>query len=298
MKAHFEEKTYEVAYLLELRSTPGPRRVFSPGQVLEGILGFDAAADPSARHVLWSVLRQPRPRGVQLLPEYWKATGVGDSPAAMTSLPTAPISLILQFKRPDYLASPNAKQWFMWNRPYYRFERRTHQQQVLRRLEARLGGAALVTYASPSFHTMGEFEVAQDRDQVIPLSGHVAPSRLQRHRVWTYIRPGSHGRGNPDGSKHLFETLDQLLARPTGQRSGQELSPIDRQAVLLEHLAVVAAACREREPTLRTQVDNWVEELSWTQDLPPLALAGLRDYVSIQSLMHREQASWLITEPA
>ena len=48
--AEFEEKEYEIPAAIELAS--GRSRfghVFSPGQVLEGILGYDAAVTPCAR---------------------------------------------------------------------------------------------------------------------------------------------------------------------------------------------------------------------------------------------------------
>ena len=48
--ATFEEKTYETAYNIELAAGRGGNlRIFSPGQVLEKLTGFDAAADPGQR---------------------------------------------------------------------------------------------------------------------------------------------------------------------------------------------------------------------------------------------------------
>jgi hypothetical protein len=70
--AEFEEKEYEVASAVELAmgaSAFGP--VFSSGQILEELLGHDAAAHPPRDHVLWQVLEVPRPAGERLVPAHW-----------------------------------------------------------------------------------------------------------------------------------------------------------------------------------------------------------------------------------
>ena len=94
----FEEKSYENAYIIELaRGRGASRAVFSPGQVLENILGFDAAAAPGAAHPLWEVIALPRPPGLSIVPSLW-ATGHQPSPL---ELPTYPVGIFLQFKRPE-----------------------------------------------------------------------------------------------------------------------------------------------------------------------------------------------------
>lgn len=108
--AHFHEKEYEVGFGIELASGGSQRApVFSCGQVLEKVLGYDATADPSHDHLIWRLLRVPRPAGLRLLPAHWSR---GPQPTA-GSLPVTPISLILQYKRPEYLFGPTAKQWRM-----------------------------------------------------------------------------------------------------------------------------------------------------------------------------------------
>ncbi len=65
--AEFEEREYESAALVELDDGAlGP--VWTPGQVLEKILGFDLVAQPDDAHPLWAVLRAPRPPGLRLVP--------------------------------------------------------------------------------------------------------------------------------------------------------------------------------------------------------------------------------------
>lgn len=294
--AGFEEKTYEVAYCIELAIGAGSKHlVYSPGQVLENLLGFDAASNPGPHHMIWSVLALPRPHGVQLVPPLWGATKAMQPQA--TVLPSNPISIFLQFKRPEYLRGPAAKQWKMWGHPYYRFKRVKKQQQVLGRLERRLAGRAVVRYAAPAFHTMGELEAAQIASSVITQSGHVPPARLRRHHWWTYDAPGNYGRPNPDGEPSVFERFDDLLEEALGRSAaGTELRPYTSEPLfgLREHLRMTAAASREREPQLRRDVDSWARQLDGL-DLDSQIISSLRDFASIQTLMARTNGAWWVT---
>ncbi|WP_336160108.1 hypothetical protein [Amycolatopsis sp. VC5-11] len=218
--ATFEEKTYETAYNADLIAGAGGNwRVFSPGQVLEKVTGFDVAADPGPEHLIWRVLRVPRPRGLSLMPSHWASSRSGVPKAR--ELPSMPLSLILQFKRPEYLYGSRAAQRRLWHGPYYRFSRSTEQHSVLKRLESKLADDAIVRYASPAFHTLGELEEAQMERKVIALSGHVAPSVFGRHRVWTYNAAGTYGRGNPAGRARPVEAFDDLFASLIGVSSGR-----------------------------------------------------------------------------
>lgn len=141
-RAEFEEKEYEQAADVELAEGAAGERgfVMSAGQVLERIVGYDAVAAPARQHVIWRLLELPRPPGLRLVPDLWW-------PARQPPpdrLPGTAISLILQYKRPEYLFGTRAAQWPMWHRPFFRFARTGHQHAVLLRLERRLGDRAVV----------------------------------------------------------------------------------------------------------------------------------------------------------
>lgn len=291
--AEFEEKSYETAYIVELsRGLGASRAIFSPGQVLEKILGFDSAADPKQEHIVWEILNLPRPRGVGLLPTHWPSV---TSPATQ-QLPTLPVSLVLQFKRPEYLAGNRAKQWGLWHRPYYRFERSKEQHQVLRRLEVVLASQVVVRYAAPAFHTMGALESSQIQGSVMARSGHVSPLALGRHSVWTYREPGAVGRGNPNGRWKPFERFEDLFVEYA------DLWDDERSAGTLElhrgfsqHLSELARTCLYRNPKVR----RWVRE--WSAGLDAIELdSSLRellvDYVTIQSTMTQIRANWWLLD--
>jgi hypothetical protein len=291
--AEFEEKEYEVAADIELARNPdkfGPR-LFSSGQVLEKILGYDAAADPWSGHRVWIVLGIPRPKGIRLIPSFWHP---GEEPH-MEKLPRQPISLILQYKRPSYLRSASAKQWHLWKRPYYRFERNMEQHKVLRRLEGSINDDVIVRYASPAFWQRCDLERNQFRQAVLESSGMVAPSILGSHRVWTYERPGSIGYPNPSGRGRIFETLDTLFASQLNRNRGQQLVPTSG---FDEHLDNLAARALSKEPGLTRSIAIWIEALQAAAlGLSNETTRRLTNFVAVQSLVLRTGASWHIGDP-
>src|SRR5262245_23462158 len=125
MLAEFEEKEVEGALNAQLSG-----RLWSPGQVLEYFVGFDAALDiESSLH--WSLLGYTTPPvGTTISVLWWS------SPAAQAALSQRPpppfrLNLFLQYKRPEYLRSPTAVEWPHWNAPYFRFNIVAHQQSAL-----------------------------------------------------------------------------------------------------------------------------------------------------------------------
>jgi hypothetical protein len=290
-KAEFEEKEYEIAMAIELAS-PGAdgALLFACGQVLEEILGYDAAADPDKQHPLWRLLEVPRPRGVRLIPDYWPL----DHQPKRDQLPPQPMSFIVQYKRPDYLRGGRAQQWWMWHAPYYRFAVTPSQQSVLKRLEQNVGSDALVRYACPAFWTRGDLDRARMQRTVATESGYISPLALDGHKVWTFISPGVDGRANPRGSHVLFESLAQLFAPLIrGQLGSQELV---RSSGLANHLVVLSESARYRQPFLRTQVDKWlrsVEAADLGLSAEQVRLVGA--YATVLSLLARLGASWYLT---
>jgi hypothetical protein len=284
----FEEKEYEVAADIELARSG---HVFGAGQVVEAVLGYDAVAAPTRDHLIWRVLGVPRPPGVRLIPAHWQP---GSRPSA-AALPSVLVSLIIQYKRPDYLYGATARQWRMWNEPYFRFARTTRQHTILGRLERRLSTDALVRYAAPAFWRRGELEAAQLDGRVLLESGFVRPSDIGDHRVWTYIAPGSVGLPNPRGRAARFETFEDVLA---SVRIGPLLDVgqtdlVVREPGLSEHLSKVGAAAVDRTPKLRRRIDEWV----WTlQDrdlgISEMQIQMLANVAAIVTTTDTMNASW------
>lgn len=287
--AEFEEKQYETAANIELAWGVRHPAVFSSGQVLEEILGYDTAAAPSPSHVIWRVLGVARPNGVRLVPSFWFPQTV---PPA-NRLPLSPVSLVLQFKRPDHLRGAAARQWRLWSHPYFRFERTEKQHQVLRRIEQRVGSAAVVRYAAPAFWRYAELEAHQLEGRVLEESGFVSPVALGSHRVWTYDRPGALGYPNPDGDGLRFESLEELLFR---EFPSVQPAEVVLYRPLAEHLALLAEAVGYRAPAVRGPVEEWVRLVA--REIPELEhgpLARLHDYALVQSALAKIGACWFLT---
>jgi hypothetical protein len=290
--AEFEEKGFEIAAAIELAAGGTVLgNVFSPGQVLEAILGYDAAAAPDSTHPVWDLLRVPRPPGDSLVPAAWHG---GLLPRG-NQLPTSPVSLILQYKRPEFLRNGRASQWGLWRRPYFRFARTRDQQAVLRRLERRLVGDAIVRYAAPAFWTMADLEGAQLSGTVLARTGFVSPTMLGSHAVWTYREPGTTGFGNPRSRRLPFDTLDTLL-RPAFHMPLESSDLIVRESGIRSHLRNLADAASYSEPRLRAAVGLWVSDLSKRTKLQAGVLAELQDLVLVVSVLSRIDAGWFILE--
>src|SRR5690554_2812919 len=111
MKVDFEEKTYESYFNNELDSKSSV--YFPPGQVLEGLLGFDAASNSKNRQ-LWRTLGYP----FWLFPHF---SGVNLLDIAreleqelerfINKIPNIKTNILLQYKRPEYITTANGKEW-------------------------------------------------------------------------------------------------------------------------------------------------------------------------------------------
>lgn len=293
--SEFEEKSYEIAAAIELSRGRAPfGRVFAPGQVLEGLLGFDSASSPNPRHPIWQVLNTPRPPGVRLVPGLWSIPG---APSA-SQLPSSPVSLVLQYKRPEYLRGGRSAQWSAWRRPYFRITRTLQQQQVLARLERRLENDAIVSYAAPAFWTMAELEAGQLAGTVLRQSGFVRPTQLTGHSVWTYRLPGTDGFVNPRLERRHFQTVDEVANRSFRLDFMEERRDlVIVQGTLRDHVRRIAIAADERAPTVRSLVNAWVVRLL-EAGLDHDSAAVVRDVATISSVLARVGATWLVLDSA
>lgn len=291
--ADFEEKTYEIAYDIELSAGVGPTP-WAPGQVLEHLVGFDAAASPDPAHVLWRVLGAPRPKGLVLLPAHW--TGAPGGRPAKGRLPSNPVSFMVQFKRPEIIRSHAGKQWRLWGQPYYRFKIDPAQQRTLKRLEQNTGGEAVVRYAAPAFATDQEMDIARLSRQVIASSGHVSPATLSGHSVWTYLSAGSAGKANPTGRERPFDRLSDLFREPDDY---DESRPIETSTEIVTfdaigaHVESLANAALDRQPEVRRIVNTWRRQLS-REDVRPAVVAAVVNFAAVQTLLSRVGASWWV----
>lgn len=217
-RSEFEEKQYEVAALWELAN--GSTSVFPSGQVLESLVGYDAALDPGPSPI-WSVLGSGQPTGIQLTPALWLPFA-RLPPAA--KLPSKLVSLILQFKTSEFTDHWKAGQYHHWRRGYYRFWLHSVQQLRLETLEDNLKGKALVRYAAPAFLQYSDLLYLASTGNVCGHSAFVSAGRLTGHRLWSYAGPGTHGYANPEGEETPADTFESLLGTLESEAAPQNLA--------------------------------------------------------------------------
>jgi hypothetical protein len=283
VKPKFEEKSYESAANGELQ-VEDPR-LFSPGQIAERLLGFDAAAAQPASAAVWTLLGQGMPSGLQLVPNLWPPHA---RPGPDVALPGFPVSVVLQYKRADFLTRAIASQYDHWQAPYYRFRLTEHQQETLAQLERAVGLAAVVRYASPVFHEYEVLEHHQLNRRILQNSNFVSPQKLTNgHSVWTYQQAGNDGYANPEGEKIPAENwaaIQQALASSRSQRT------------ILEHLRELAGAfATARLARPRVTRNSFGTDVRLPED--PGLFQGLLDLFTIGTVVGRVAASWWVRFP-
>lgn len=191
MRIGFEEKTYENYFNAELDRRS--RIFFPPGQVQEGLLGFDSSAD-SRNRFLWRRLGYPfwffpHFSGIELREiardlESWLNVVIDD-------IPQIRANLIFQYKKPEFMITANSKEWQYWNEPYYRYNIYQSQQSILNRIDSHFGNQILVIYASPKARNINELVKLKTSRNVINASNFKKASDLNGHHRNTYISSGT-----------------------------------------------------------------------------------------------------------
>lgn len=190
MKSEFEEKQFESPLNAELANSAGG--LFMPtGQVLESLVGFDAAI---LTHDIrfWSLFRHPHPLGGVLIDPLWWELAEAD----INALPQFQFNLFLQHKRPEYCKGPRGKHRNYFGGPYYRFGITSHQQLALERLAAGASGSAIVSYACPALHTMSALFSHIQARTLVAATNFVEVSKLSGHKFYNYQAGGAQGLAN------------------------------------------------------------------------------------------------------
>ncbi len=195
--AEFEEKEFEGPLNGQL-GLGGP--LWSPGQVLENLVGFDVAM-LTTDAVFWAArgFLVP-PQGAVGLPAWWP-WALNCRAWHLRHPPPFKMNVFLQHKRPEYLSRSSAAEWATWNTAYFRFWITHHQQVALDACASALGQNGLVAYASPAFHTRVDL-FGHIADRTLVANTHFAPAiKLNRHTRYTYVDATTSGLAHSEPSR-------------------------------------------------------------------------------------------------
>jgi hypothetical protein len=220
--AEFEEKTYEGTLYNQFER--GQRNLFTPGQVMEGAVGFDRGLFLS-QVALWQTLGYKAPlHGAALAYYDWPITWGPARPRSQ--LPNFKLNLFLQTKRPEYYKRrPRSVVKLPGTRaPLWAFHTRGHQQKLLEVLAETTQGRAHVAYACAAFHTNAALFAHMKTRTIVENSTFPSVSRLSGHNAWYYWSPGASGAANPDPENieepSLFDRIRTLARENSGYEPG------------------------------------------------------------------------------
>lgn len=184
--AEFEDKAFESALNVQLLVESA--QLYSPGQVLEAVLGFDVAM--LTQHVShWRLWNLQAPAG-GVMTDAW---GLADVTQPLSRLPDFKCNVFVQYRRPSYMAHESGAEWPTWTRPYYRYAVAPPQQATLDQCAAALGKNGLVMYAAPAFWSLRDLCTFTARGMLVEHTSLVEVTELHGHKIYTYATAGGNG---------------------------------------------------------------------------------------------------------
>lgn len=171
--------------------------MWSPGQVLEKVVGFDVALmvhDVSfwALHGYSAV-----PGGAAVLRTWWPSM-LARAALVLRPPPKFRLNVFLQYKRPEHLTGARCSEWSHWKAPYYRFFLTSHQQTALEACASSLGTNGLVAYGSPAFHKRADLFDHVEKRTLIANTHFARVSNLSGHERYTYVSASKPGQAHSE----------------------------------------------------------------------------------------------------
>lgn len=178
MNVGYVEKTFETFINSELLSKYG--QGLSPGQHEEGFVGFDFYFSLNSPTRTFTT-RYP---GVDIddILKYVERR----YRTVLNRLPSIKVNMLLQYKCPEYLKSPIAKERFWWGRDYYRYRIDVNQQKLIQDIHDNFADV-LVLYAAPAIESVNQLYNYSLTHQIIENTNFTEGCRLTGHSVNTYV---------------------------------------------------------------------------------------------------------------
>jgi hypothetical protein len=273
--AEFEEKTYEQHLTFELIG--GRNLFFPPGQVLEGKIGFDVALLTKNRSFWKNFPNVWGPWWYEILFHYPPGTGIPrklwqELQRNIEYFPKFKFNCFIQAKRPEYMIGFHASEYSSWNKPYFRYDLNSSQQNALEFLAQETNKKALVIYACPTFYTLSDYwKIQPQKEGLIRNSNFCEVEKLKGnppHHRYSFTEPGNKGVAHSDPEPIESIPLDQALEEL------QRQEPSDSNLAFLSRTAELTHSASERLGNLGEAYSLIERNFSQiTEGLGPLAKA-------------------------
>lgn len=251
MNCEFEEKQFEQSLNYELAIS---HEIYAPGQVLEGVLGFDVALLSSHSH-LFAAFAQMVPKGVHLQSSWWRHL-----PPNPDLFPPFKFNVFLQHKRPEFLSTASAREWQSWRGPYFRYDITSHQQVALAALAGCVGNSAIVAYSSPAFWENSSLWDAISAQSLVGKTHFVGAASLSGHGRYTY--DSACGRGLAFSEPVSINSLDFASAVRLARESAEYSSNARFLVEVAEHVHKAVGVVAESDDRGFVSLYNRVIEQS------------------------------------
>lgn len=253
----FKEKTFESYFVTELSRKS--KTFYCPDQTDELHLGFDAMFYlPYWRHLLsrrhlgfgdW--LRGITPEEVNSMGAHFNRV-----------CPDLKANLFFQFKRPEFLTTPKAKEWKYWNSSYYRFSLYEHQHDILIELSRCSSGRANVLYAAPKLARLGDLIDAAKQREVIKKTQMVEAHQLARHKKCTYSSKSKAALGHSEPEEVASFPISEFLENMASVK-GETFTQTSKRVGthIIEALSGKNDAQRILQSARSIATDGWTDDI-------------------------------------
>ena len=302
---------------MNLELIAGSGMFFAPMQVIEEDVGYDIALVPGHQAV-WASLGLPNAPPGLATPLAYDSTGSPVPGHAFFA------SLFIQYKRPERMVRANAveapsRRAVGGGVPFFRVRLSPDQHAVLTELEARAGADAVVRYAAPLFHQIGDLWMRQATREVFEHSTFIAPSQAgTTPGCWTYDDGGAPifcsepMRGEAETSRSLISAV-VVQARSAERRDwtahlrilADNVARIDLTAPWrrrrIDEIERADVSGRRREEAMRVRPpldrDEWRERLwAFVSDREVVELEAAVDAAVVANAAAAVGISWLLAD--
>src|SRR5699024_9056795 len=197
IKVNYYEKTFEGYFIEELKSRLISGNSMSVSEMDEKWIGADMIALVNNRSL----------GAIKLNTDIYNFKDLENINNKLTQvaqrLPVdLKFNLFIQFKKPEYMIFKSAKEWWLYNKPYFRFKLYKEQHETLIKIQDVLHNLNIV-YASPEAKNSDDVIRNKKYNKVIENSCIVGLNSTRGHEAITYLKNKVHFHSEPKRDTYI-----------------------------------------------------------------------------------------------